>query len=144
MIPFMKINQEQKLFVIPAGKGYTCLGFDVCRKRTEALAKEYNRPDLIGAEVGTAKAYENYTTLVGIARETFERTGKRSASELTPQLIGLERKRVEVVNCWGEKERFIVGKSTGFIPVHLQIKRRDSTGGMAVIGSPFKSIRILN
>lgn len=37
--------------------------------------------------------------------------------------------RVEVTYTDGAKERFYVGKSTGWKPVYLEIKRRDSHGG---------------
>jgi len=41
----------------------------------------------------------------------------------------------------GKKARFYVGKSTGWKPVYLQILRRDSLGGAAVLSSAIKSIR---
>ena len=58
-------------------------------------------------------------------------------------MIGLENKRVEVVDAYGETRRFYVGKSTGYIPIHLEISRRNSSGGPAVTGTPFKSIRVV-
>ena len=48
---------------------------------------------------------------------------------------------VEVVYTYGGKERFIVGRSTWFIPCHIAIKRIDSTGGCAV--SSVKSVRLV-
>ena len=32
------VNAEQELYVIPAGHGYSCLGFDVCLVRHKAVA----------------------------------------------------------------------------------------------------------
>ena len=32
------VNAEQELYVIPAGDGYSCLGFDVCLERHKAVA----------------------------------------------------------------------------------------------------------
>ncbi len=58
-----------------------------------------------------------------------ERERLRSVDALSPQLIGLEGWRVEVTTEYGETRRFIVGRSTGWIPIHLEIPRRDSTGG---------------
>jgi len=63
--------------------------------------------------------------------------------ELTPELVGREGKRVEVIDCYGEKRRFIVGKSTGWMPIHLEIKSKASTGGGGVTGTPFKSVKIV-
>ena len=58
-----------------------------------------------------------------------ERDSLRSTDDLTPQLTGLEGWRVEVVTTYGEKRRFIVGRSTGWRPIHLEIATRRSDGG---------------
>jgi len=63
-----------------------------------------------------------------------ERDRVRDNSGLTPQLIGLEGWRVAVVDCHSDEEqpaerRFIVGKSTGWRPCHLEISRRNALGG---------------
>jgi hypothetical protein len=137
------VNKKQKLYVIPESHGgYSCLGFIVCRKRDAALRAELGMEAPKGG-VGTIKAYNSYQEAVEVASKKNAETGWRSQSELTPQLVGLEGKRVEVVNAWGERSRFIVGKSCGFIPIHLEIKQRNSSGGGAVIGAPFQSIRVL-
>ena len=139
----VKINRQQRLFVIPAGNdGFSCLGFDVCEQRLSGLATEMKvQPQ--PHRKGTRSAYRAYQHLVELARQRNQATGWRSQSELTRELLGLEGKRVEVVDCWDQKRRFYVGKSTGFIPCHLEISRRDSTGGCAVMGAPFKSLRVV-
>ena len=58
-----------------------------------------------------------------------ERDRLRSDAGLTPQLIGLEGWRVEVITTYGETRRFIVGRSSGWIPCHIEIKQRNSHGG---------------
>ena len=58
-----------------------------------------------------------------------QRDAERDPSGLTPQLVGLEGWRVEVATTYGETRRFIVGRSTGWRPCHLEIARRDSSGG---------------
>lgn len=58
-----------------------------------------------------------------------QREAMRDKSHLTPQLIGLEDWRVEVVDMHGERRRFIVGRSTGWRPCHLEIKTLRSMGG---------------
>ncbi len=60
-----------------------------------------------------------------------EQERMRDSSGLTAQLVGLEGYRVEVVDVIGHRRRFIVGRSTGWRPCHLEIKRRDSSGGMS-------------
>jgi hypothetical protein len=59
-----------------------------------------------------------------------QREAMRDNSHLSPQLIGLEGWRVEAVDIHGEKRRFIVGKSTGWRPCHLEIKTARSTCGV--------------
>lgn len=139
MTTFIKINGEQRLYVLRCGAGFTCLGFDVCETRKQALAAELGVA-LAGNPVGTAAAYTEYEQLVAVGAERNRATGWRSRSELTPQLMGLEGWRVEVVTSWGERQRFIVGRSTGFIPCHLALCRRDSSGGPAVCGAPFRVV----
>lgn len=58
-----------------------------------------------------------------------EREAKRDVSHLTPQLIGLEGWRVEVLDAAGETRRFIVGRSTGWRPCHLEIKTQRACSG---------------
>lgn len=41
----------------------------------------------------------------------------------------------------GKKQRFYVGKSTGWKPVYLQIYARNSAGGQAVFSHGIKSIK---
>lgn len=66
----------------------------------------------------------------------------RSEEGLSPQLRGLEGKRVEVVTDDGETRRFIVGRSSGWVPCHLEVKRRDSMGGGSA-EKHYKSVRVI-
>ena len=66
----------------------------------------------------------------------------RDNSGLTPQLSGLEGHRVDTVTGEGEKRRFIVGKSTGWRPAHLEIKTSRSMGG-APADRSYLSVRSL-
>jgi hypothetical protein len=72
-----------------------------------------------------------------------QRDAMRSDAGLTKQLIGYEGKRVEVVDRDGTVRRFWVGRSSGWIPCHIELKRRTSTGGQSVYGAPYRSIRIV-
>jgi len=69
----------------------------------------------------------NSTTWANLTEN--ERATQRDNSGLTAQLCGLEGFRVEVVTSYGEKRRFIVGKSTGWKPCHLELNNRRSSGG---------------
>lgn len=41
----------------------------------------------------------------------------------------------------GRKARFYVGRSTGWKPVYLQLYRKNSMGGVAILSSAVESIR---
>jgi len=142
------VNAEQELYVIPEEHGYSCLGFDVLLARHAAIAawlrkERLQQEDLPPEARGSLRAYAAYRTLLDRAAAYCQRNKLRCPAELTPQLSGLEGKRVEVVDRHGERRRFIVGKSTGWLPIHLEIARRNSSGGPAVTGAPFQSVRIV-
>jgi hypothetical protein len=126
--PTVTLSQDGQLYVIPCGSGYTCLGIDVLIRRYNALAAELAPiPPFPLALRGTLEGYARYQALMDQARAT----GRRFLCELSPSLIGHEGRRVEVVDLQGERRRFIVGRSTGWLPIHLEIKTRRSLGGMA-------------
>lgn len=141
------LNNEQRLYVIKCDAGFTCLGFDVCENLSRALAEWIldNSDGSIPAEqpAGTLAAYSRYRELCSIAEELCRNLHVRCNIQLTDQLIGMEGQRVEVVDKYGQKRRFIVGKSTGWMPVHLEIAKRSSRGGPAVTGAPFKTVRVV-
>ena len=64
-----------------------------------------------------------------------QRDKVRDLSGLTPQLVGLEGWRVEVLNKYGKTWQFIVGRSTGWRPCHLEIATARSHGGGAADSS---------
>lgn len=72
-----------------------------------------------------------------------ERARLRDTSWLLPQLTGLEGWRVEVVDHDGQRRRFIVGRSTGWRPIHLEIKTRRSLGGWGADSRGYLSVRKL-
>jgi len=115
------LNKIQKLYVLSNPVGVSCIGFDVLIRRATALAKELGQT--FSEKKGTLKAYHAYQGLLKIAAKKNSKTGWRSKSELTTSLIGLENEKVEGMY-FGEKIRFIVGKSTGYVPAHLIIKNR--------------------
>lgn len=139
--PGVTTNKESRLYVIPCGGGYSCLGFDVMDSKARRLAA------WLGVawqeRKGTAKAYRRYVELIGQVRARYESTGERCPTELCKQLIGFEGRRVEVITASGERCRFKVGRSTGWIPCHIALARRDSSGGGAVTGAPFQSVRVI-
>ena len=142
------VNEERELYIIPEAGGYSCLGFDVLLRRNNAVCNwlrenGHNVREIPPDLRGTLEAYAIYREIMRQGGAFNLEMDKRCNADLTPQLTGLEGSRVEVVDRYGETRRFYVGKSTGWFPVHLEIKRCDSSGGGAVTGTPFESVRIV-
>ena len=138
------LNAEQSLYVIDTGHGYSCLGFTVCLIWTHDIAREIGRRDLEPTAFGSLEAYMQYERAVEAAQALHARTGVRLRCHLTPQLMGLEHRRVEVIDCQGERREFVVGRSTGFIPVHLELSSERARWGDPVAGAPFQSVRLIH
>ncbi|MDD1626875.1 MAG: hypothetical protein LUQ26_05280 [Methylococcaceae bacterium] len=58
-----------------------------------------------------------------------QREAVRDYSGLNQELKDLEGYRVEVTTIYDETRRFIVGRSTGWKPCHIELSRRDSISG---------------
>lgn len=137
------LNAEQSLYVIDVGHGCTCLGFTVCQRWTRDIAHELGRRDLEPTAFASLEAYRQYERAVEAAREHAANTGRALTCRLTPQLIGLERQHVQVMDAWGEMRQFFVGRSRGFIPIHLELANERSRSGEAVSGAPFFWVSVL-
>lgn len=136
------IDHKNRLYVIPCGGGYSCLGFDYAeRKRRAILEWRGMVPEPV--VVGTEEAYREYLKAIDLASNHFDSTGQRCPVELTPALIGLEGRRVEVTEPSGEKRRFKVGKSAGFIPCHTELANRRSCGGPAAYVPEGSIVRVV-
>ena len=64
-------------------------------------------------------------------QEHNQKTGKRCNVELIPELIGMEGCIVDHTKPDGQKQRYKVGKSTGWMPCHLAMSKR-GRGGIPV------------
>jgi hypothetical protein len=142
------IDTERKLYVLKHAGGYvTCYGFDNCEQKIQKLRSWLLSHGTLSATdeqpIGTVGRYRQYEQLLQAAESICSEHNIRCNIDLTPQLIGLEGKRVEVVDCYGKKRRFNVGKSTGWMPCHLELHNRNSSGGGSVWGAPFTSVRVV-
>lgn len=125
------ISEDQRLYVIRAGEGFSCYGFDVLHRKATAVAKWSKVvPPLM--QPGTREHFEWCAAIMDHGAKYAEKTRTRCDADLTPELIGLEGQRVEVKTPDGETSRFYVGKSTGWMPSHLAIKTQRSSGGCVV------------
>lgn len=71
-----------------------------------------------------------------------ERRKAQNDGGLTAQLIGFEGCRVEVVTTYDETRRFLVGRSTGWSPCHIELKNISSSGGTAA-EHEYKSVKLI-
>ena len=151
------INTEQRVYVMPCGDGFSCYGFDVLDRKARSVAawleteaapgdelRDARRMlDAIGAHaVGTAEHFAACDAVMVAGAQLNARTGKRCPAELVPALIGLEGKHVECEH-YGERVRFYVGKSTGWMPGHLMIKTRRSIGGEMLSADSVRNVRVI-
>lgn len=125
------------VYVIKNDGGTSCLGFDVTLDRLERYALDlFQNVEQVNelmkrmkAQRGQMVVYDRMRELQSALIERAQATGEEPVAELTPQLIGLEGCRVEVADMDGKTRRFIVGRSTGPIPCHLEISRTSAVGG---------------
>ena len=135
-------NTERQLFMISSGNGYSCYGFDNCDAMVKSLVGELGITNYRIARKGSLKQYRQYRELSDMVKAKFETSRFRSTANLSSQLVGLEGRRVEVVTAYNETRRFNVGKSTGWIPCHLEIYNSRSTGGPSA-EKTYKSVRVI-
>lgn len=132
------VNNEQRLYVIPCGSGFSCYGFDVLARKLNALRKEMGLAPCVHP-VGSLEMYAEWESTLAQAQAT----GKRYTCDLHPLLIGKEGYRVECI-MYGRKVRFNVGRSTGFLPWHLQVHNARSVGGNGISAdADIKDLRII-
>jgi hypothetical protein len=145
------IDAGRQLYTMRCGSGYSCYGFGVLDRKARAVADwlraepRYKGRFFAGitAALGTAEHFAQCAELLERGEEHNRITGRRCGADLVPSLIGLEGRRVEA-DYFGQRVRFWVGKSTGWMPARLAIKTRRSTGGEALISAHLSKIRVLS
>lgn len=147
------VNEAQELFVIPAGDGLSCLGFENCFQQARQLMARLGQAAAhLGAvreqEKGKLVQYVQYRELLRIARKQggFEETWFSPGTPAPVREI-LERYRKsgqrirlyygdpETGRDWLEEYDTIgqVGRSTGITKVPLLLTRRNASGGGAIL-----------
>ena len=141
MSKLRSINHEQRLYVIHSGTGYSCLGFEFADRMRKAVMQWVGHAPQ-DVPLGTVAGYDAYLAAMEAGAAYSRKVGKRCEVYLEPALIGLEGKRVEVA-APNHKERFYVGKSTGWMPAHLAIKTRRSSGGCIAYVPEGATVRVV-
>ncbi len=141
------INTQQRLYVMRCGGGVSCYGFDVLHDKARAVAQwiPHHAPEALPLpmrEKGTRAHYEECQAILSAGAKFAARVKAQCSYELEPALIGLEGKRVEC-EYFGELIRFKVGKSTGWMPCHLQLHNARSTGGTAILKGHVQHVRVI-
>lgn len=137
------ISESQRCYVVPCGRdGYTTLGWDVAERRRVALRAWRGCESLSAPEPGTLAHYHAYRHEMTLASNHADATHSRCEVELSPQLVGFEGRRVEVIDEAGERRRFRVGKSTGWLPIHLELHNSRSRGGIPA-AQHYRSVQVV-
>lgn len=124
------IDPQSELYVIKRGDTISTWGWDVVKDRSERMALNLVIEDFEAPATGTREAWDTMQNLMDALKVQYDETGEKAIFDLTMDLVGLEGHRVEVVDREGDApRRFIVGRSTGWAPVHLEIKTTRSMGG---------------
>lgn len=152
----LTINKEQALYFYNG----SCIGFSYADSKARAvldwLKTQCRSAEMIlgamgvdvqsltvPARMGTKKHYAAYSAIMRAGLMFASHSGERCNADLTPQLIGLEGKRVRVIDSYGADRSFTVGKSSGWMPCHLEMGKSTCKGGYPVGGAPFKSIEVI-
>lgn len=137
------INSGRELYNLKSEQGTTCLGFDNAQDRlervvTECVGRGLLTPGQANFTIRETRIHRGSSLVIRALnlhlealKSACEAAGDRAVYGLSPQLVGLEGHRVQVEGMHGDRRRFIVGKSTGWAPCHLEIARRNSNGGVA-------------
>ncbi len=131
-----------RLFVIPCKlTGFTCLGIDRAIRQTNAVAHWMSMPQLALDEALANPTSDEWLHLVWHQYKKVMYAGERVAAAqgskcpvaLTPEFIGHEGQWVRVTEEDGEVREFKIGRSTGWMPCHLEIESGEDGGPAACL-----------
>lgn len=139
----ININTAQELYVIPAGEGYSCRGFDSLLIEAQALSEKLRAPELRPAdsERGTIDAWEKHRELIRLA------AGRDIGTWFHPDTPRTVRRILETARKNGSRLRIFygdldtgrdwmeendvlgtIGRSTGILKIPLMIGDGESAG----------------
>lgn len=140
------VNKDQRLYVMKTGSGFSCYGFNVLHEKAKRIAVYMNSKGIgipeIKSRIGSKSHFDQCNRVISLATKYCTANHIKCPTELSEQLKGKEGRRVEVETMSGEVLRFKVGKSTGWLPVHLMLANSRSTGGAAA-PREFKRITVI-
>lgn len=151
------INDAQRLYVIQYPTYVGTYGFEYLDRKARGVAEWIRTPGKAIPQAvadrlpnpyewpapGTRAHFKYCMRILDAGARYAALTGERCPAELDPRLIGMEGCRVESTAPDGTRARFIVGKSSGWLPCHLQLPRRDSRAGGPVYLPPGATVRMV-
>lgn len=146
---FSSIDIDHQLYVSEVhynGKlrGYSHLGWTYLDNQAKQVAQWLDpKMPIDWAPLGTEAHFNQCKAWFKVGAEEFHSTGRRCPVELTEQLNGLEGMRVEVSVVGGTTAyRFWVGRSTGWLPCHIELTNSRSRGGNSA-RKKYGSVRVI-
>ncbi|WP_038214437.1 hypothetical protein [Xenophilus azovorans] len=143
------LNLEQRLYVIPCGDGYSCLGFDNARDHADQIAARLNQP-LLGfspGDHGSLAGYAKYRAATDawgrspLTQQTYFDPGTDPKAARALETCRRDGRKVRLVHgntttgrCWLDEHDVVgrIGRSTGTMKVPLLIEAGDD-GGVAIL-----------
>lgn len=113
------------MFKVPEGDTYRVISIERIRRVACGVAEWLGLPP--PTDVPDAYLYRAYRDLLDEGLLKYQETGEVCHACLREALIGLEGKRVEVINDLGDTIRFTVTRARGWLPCHLAIDKRGQT-----------------
>ena len=151
----VSLNQQQQLYVIPSGQGYSCYGFDNCFQATVQLCAKLRKPAPLPALKGTLDLYQQYQDLIGqfSKSQASQTTWFDPGTPIEVQTI-LENARVRnqrlriflgdrvTGTSWLEEHDVVgyIGRSMGPMRVPLLLKKNADGGGAILTASIVKIV----
>ena len=136
-------NLEQKLYWIPCGKGFSCMGFEYTKYLVDGLEKELKTELKTNFELGSIEIYKRYKELCTLGALTNAKDGFKSNLCLNQQLLPYKGKVIEC-EAYGQKLAFKVGMSMGWMPCLLEIEEGENGGCGIGYNSVFSNIKVIS
>ena len=143
------LNPEQRLYVIPCGDGYTCLGFDNARDHANQIADRLGQRGLAFGDEdhGSLAGYAKYRAAIdawgrsSLTRQTYFDPGTDTKAARVLESCRRDSRKVRLMSgdtatgrCWLEEHDVVgrIGRSTGTLKVPLLIEP-GADGGTAIL-----------
>lgn len=155
----VSVNQERRLYNVPCGDGWTCLGFDVAHDRCIEAARIVGDNSLVpSAIIGTPEHYEQATVNLRRAMATdawkreplhFDLRTPEAVRRVLREACGTDR-RLRLFygdpgtgEAWADENDVIgtIGRSMGPMKAALLIENRRSHGGGAILDGSIVAIK---